>query len=235
MALRILLHSLSTSAARYRRYIVPTISCGIDFYIRVFVRVHESAAEVTKFKKKKKKEKCSIPTSMSTSAGSITYLRILNIESSLLSCKKKSRTQALYRFRLLSSVFLAINLHAGQKHLPENGLRVSVRAVPELPFAARGHLERSLVPRQRAARGFVGQMPGDQRGPAAGRAHVAQPPSRPRRRPGNDPRECLMGDNCSPSHYTSYFKKDNYSCHNLRPTLVYFFFLSILFDQFSFP
>jgi len=46
MALRILLHSLSTSAARYRRYIVPTISCGIDFYIRVFVRVHESAAEV---------------------------------------------------------------------------------------------------------------------------------------------------------------------------------------------
>ena len=39
MALRILLHSLSTSAARYRRYIVPTISCGIDFYIRVFVRV----------------------------------------------------------------------------------------------------------------------------------------------------------------------------------------------------
>ena len=55
MALRILLHSLSTSAARYRRYIVPTISCGIDFYIRVFVRVHESAAEVTKFKKKKEK------------------------------------------------------------------------------------------------------------------------------------------------------------------------------------
>jgi len=46
MALRILLHSLETSACRYRRHIVPIISCGIDFYIRVFVRVYESAAEV---------------------------------------------------------------------------------------------------------------------------------------------------------------------------------------------
>eukprot|EP00614_Pseudopedinella_elastica_P005243 CAMPEP_0172598562 /NCGR_PEP_ID=MMETSP1068-20121228/18596_1 /TAXON_ID=35684 /ORGANISM="Pseudopedinella elastica, Strain CCMP716" /LENGTH=636 /DNA_ID=CAMNT_0013398471 /DNA_START=37 /DNA_END=1947 /DNA_ORIENTATION=+ len=46
MALRILLHSLETSACRYRRHIVPVISCGIDFYVRVFVRVFESAAEV---------------------------------------------------------------------------------------------------------------------------------------------------------------------------------------------
>ena len=48
MALRILLHSLETSACRYRRHIVPVISCGIDFYVRVFVRVFESAAEVKK-------------------------------------------------------------------------------------------------------------------------------------------------------------------------------------------
>jgi tRNA (guanine26-N2/guanine27-N2)-dimethyltransferase len=51
MALRILLHSLETSACRYRRHIVPIISCGIDFYIRVFVRVYESAAEVCKIVK----------------------------------------------------------------------------------------------------------------------------------------------------------------------------------------
>eukprot|EP00615_Pteridomonas_danica_P000021 CAMPEP_0114354728 /NCGR_PEP_ID=MMETSP0101-20121206/19699_1 /TAXON_ID=38822 ORGANISM="Pteridomonas danica, Strain PT" /NCGR_SAMPLE_ID=MMETSP0101 /ASSEMBLY_ACC=CAM_ASM_000211 /LENGTH=563 /DNA_ID=CAMNT_0001496345 /DNA_START=19 /DNA_END=1710 /DNA_ORIENTATION=- len=46
MALRILLHSLETSACRYRRHIVPVLSCGIDFYIRVFLRVYESPAEV---------------------------------------------------------------------------------------------------------------------------------------------------------------------------------------------
>ncbi len=35
-----------TSAARYRRFIKPVLSCGIDFYVRVFVRVFESPAEV---------------------------------------------------------------------------------------------------------------------------------------------------------------------------------------------
>ena len=45
-ALRILLHALDTSAARYRRYIQPVLSCGIDFYVRVFVRVFESPSEV---------------------------------------------------------------------------------------------------------------------------------------------------------------------------------------------
>jgi tRNA (guanine26-N2/guanine27-N2)-dimethyltransferase len=46
MALRIVLHSLETSACRYRRHIVPLLSCGIDFYVRVFVRVFESPQEV---------------------------------------------------------------------------------------------------------------------------------------------------------------------------------------------
>ncbi|RKP36599.1 N2,N2-dimethylguanosine tRNA methyltransferase [Dimargaris cristalligena] len=48
MALRLLLHALQTSAARYRRYIVPMISCSIDFYIRVFVRVYTGPAQVKK-------------------------------------------------------------------------------------------------------------------------------------------------------------------------------------------
>ncbi|CAG8436669.1 9011_t:CDS:10 [Diversispora eburnea] len=48
MALRILLHTLSTSAARYQRRIVPLLCCSIDFYIRVFVRVFTAAAEVKK-------------------------------------------------------------------------------------------------------------------------------------------------------------------------------------------
>ncbi|PRW58454.1 tRNA (guanine(26)-N(2))-dimethyltransferase 2 [Chlorella sorokiniana] len=46
MALRILLASLEQHAARYKRYIVPILSLSIDFYIRVFVRVYTSAAEV---------------------------------------------------------------------------------------------------------------------------------------------------------------------------------------------
>jgi tRNA (guanine26-N2/guanine27-N2)-dimethyltransferase len=46
MALRILLNTLETCANRYKRHIVPVVSCGIDFYIRVFVRVFESPAEV---------------------------------------------------------------------------------------------------------------------------------------------------------------------------------------------
>ncbi|CAG8478534.1 7350_t:CDS:10 [Funneliformis caledonium] len=48
MALRILLYTLSTCAARYQRQIIPLVSCSIDFYIRVFVRVVISAAEVKK-------------------------------------------------------------------------------------------------------------------------------------------------------------------------------------------
>ncbi|GJE90805.1 N2,N2-dimethylguanosine tRNA methyltransferase [Phanerochaete sordida] len=47
-ALRLVLHSLATSAARYGRYIEPLLSLSIDFYVRLFVRVGTSALEVKK-------------------------------------------------------------------------------------------------------------------------------------------------------------------------------------------
>lgn len=46
MALRIVLHSLEAQANRYRRHIVPILSLSIDFYVRLFVRVFTSPAEV---------------------------------------------------------------------------------------------------------------------------------------------------------------------------------------------
>ncbi|KAL4859544.1 putative tRNA (guanine(26)-N(2))-dimethyltransferase 2 [Chlorella vulgaris] len=46
MALRILLASLEQHAARYKRHIKPVLCLSIDFYIRIFVRVYTSAAEV---------------------------------------------------------------------------------------------------------------------------------------------------------------------------------------------
>ncbi|EPZ33947.1 tRNA (guanine(26)-N(2))-dimethyltransferase domain-containing protein [Rozella allomycis CSF55] len=42
MALRLVLHALESSATRYKRVIVPLMSCSIDFYVRVFVIVKES-------------------------------------------------------------------------------------------------------------------------------------------------------------------------------------------------
>lgn len=45
-ALRILLHSIDCAANRYKRHIEPWISMSIDYYIRVFVRIHERPAEV---------------------------------------------------------------------------------------------------------------------------------------------------------------------------------------------
>ena len=45
-ALRIVLASLESHANRYHRYIVPLMSCSVDFYIRLFVRVFTSRAEV---------------------------------------------------------------------------------------------------------------------------------------------------------------------------------------------
>ncbi|KAJ3160018.1 RNA methyltransferase tRNA(m5U54)methyltransferase [Geranomyces michiganensis] len=48
MALRILLHFVQTSAARYRRNITPLASLSIDFYVRVFVRVDSVARLVKK-------------------------------------------------------------------------------------------------------------------------------------------------------------------------------------------
>ncbi|CAH0490087.1 unnamed protein product [Peronospora farinosa] len=48
MALRMVLHTIESSANRYARHIVPIASCSIDFYVRVFVRVYKSPANVKK-------------------------------------------------------------------------------------------------------------------------------------------------------------------------------------------
>ena len=45
-ALRILLASLAQHAARHKRVIEPVLSMAIDFYIRIFVRVRTSPADV---------------------------------------------------------------------------------------------------------------------------------------------------------------------------------------------
>ncbi|MBN3285185.1 TRM1 dimethyltransferase, partial [Polyodon spathula] len=46
MALRIILHSLDQRANCYQRYIQPLLCVSVDFYIRVFVRVFTSQAQV---------------------------------------------------------------------------------------------------------------------------------------------------------------------------------------------
>jgi tRNA (guanine26-N2/guanine27-N2)-dimethyltransferase len=46
MALRILLHAIDSAANKYKRHVIPWLSLSVDFYVRVFVRVYESAAEV---------------------------------------------------------------------------------------------------------------------------------------------------------------------------------------------
>ena len=48
MSLRILLHAIDAAANKHKRYIVPWLSLSVDFYVRVFVRVYESPAEVKK-------------------------------------------------------------------------------------------------------------------------------------------------------------------------------------------
>lgn len=45
-ALRIVLSSIETAANRYKRHIVPLLSVHMDFYVRMFVRVYTSAAQV---------------------------------------------------------------------------------------------------------------------------------------------------------------------------------------------
>ncbi|KAF7338271.1 tRNA (guanine(26)-N(2))-dimethyltransferase [Mycena venus] len=47
-ALRLVLHAVSTSAARYGRYIEPLVSLSIDFYVRLFIRVGTSPLQVKK-------------------------------------------------------------------------------------------------------------------------------------------------------------------------------------------
>ena len=44
--LRLILHAIATSAAKYGRAIEPLLSLSIDFYVRVFVRIHRSPVEV---------------------------------------------------------------------------------------------------------------------------------------------------------------------------------------------
>ena len=47
-ALRVLVHAIETSAARYAKHVQPVLCLSIDFYIRVFVRVYKRPAEVKK-------------------------------------------------------------------------------------------------------------------------------------------------------------------------------------------
>ena len=47
MSLRIVLASLEAHANRYKRHIVPVLCVSIDFYVRLFVRVFVSPAEVS--------------------------------------------------------------------------------------------------------------------------------------------------------------------------------------------
>jgi tRNA (guanine26-N2/guanine27-N2)-dimethyltransferase len=44
--LRLILHAIATSAARYGLTMQPLLSLSIDFYARVFVKIHKSPAEV---------------------------------------------------------------------------------------------------------------------------------------------------------------------------------------------
>lgn len=46
VALRLVLHSISTSASRYGRYVVPLLSLSIDFYVRLFIKVNTQPIEV---------------------------------------------------------------------------------------------------------------------------------------------------------------------------------------------
>ncbi|KAF9514517.1 hypothetical protein BS47DRAFT_1376523 [Hydnum rufescens UP504] len=47
-ALRLVLHSVATAAARYGRSITPLLSLSIDFYVRIFVQVRAAPIEVKK-------------------------------------------------------------------------------------------------------------------------------------------------------------------------------------------
>ncbi|KGG50439.1 N2,N2-dimethylguanosine tRNA methyltransferase [Mitosporidium daphniae] len=53
MAIRLLLNAVETAANRYGRYIEPLVSVKIDFYVRIFVRVHKGPLEVKKSVKKR--------------------------------------------------------------------------------------------------------------------------------------------------------------------------------------
>lgn len=46
LSVRIVLAAIESQANRYKRYIEPLLGVAVDFYLRVFVRVHNSPAEV---------------------------------------------------------------------------------------------------------------------------------------------------------------------------------------------
>lgn len=52
IALRLVLHSISAAAAKYGRFIQPMLSLSIDFYVRLFIRVHTAPVEVKKLASK---------------------------------------------------------------------------------------------------------------------------------------------------------------------------------------
>ncbi|ESK97021.1 trna (guanine-n2-)-methyltransferase [Moniliophthora roreri MCA 2997] len=45
-ALRLVLHSVSSAASKYGRYIEPLLSLSIDFYVRLFIRINTSPMQV---------------------------------------------------------------------------------------------------------------------------------------------------------------------------------------------
>jgi len=45
MSLRLLYNAVASCAARHQRYVEPLISCSVDFYVRIFFRVHEGATQ----------------------------------------------------------------------------------------------------------------------------------------------------------------------------------------------
>jgi tRNA (guanine26-N2/guanine27-N2)-dimethyltransferase len=48
LALRSVLRMVEQSAARYKKHIIPLVSCSIDFYVRLFLKVVHSPAETKK-------------------------------------------------------------------------------------------------------------------------------------------------------------------------------------------
>merc|ERR1719193_328018 len=48
MSLRLLLNATARAAARVQRYVEPLISCSIDFYVRIIVRIHDSPVRAKK-------------------------------------------------------------------------------------------------------------------------------------------------------------------------------------------
>lgn len=47
MSVRLVLAAIEAQANRYKRYIQPVLGVAVDFYLRVFVRVYTSPAEVS--------------------------------------------------------------------------------------------------------------------------------------------------------------------------------------------